>query len=906
MKSKLQTAGAPTNLHCEYFTNPLGLDELRPRLSWLVSDERRGAVQTAYQVRVASSQEMLAKEGADLWESGRVKSSQSVHVVYEGAPLASCQRVWWRVRTWDAGGEPSPWSEPSWWEMGLLARKEWQGQWIGSPLVGGGRTSSPCPYLRRGFIADKPLRAARLYATALGLYDFFLNGRPVDDRVFAPGWTEYTKRVPYQVYDVTDLLQAGENVLGAILGDGWYCGHIAWWDRQVYGDRPRLLAQLRLDFTDGSRATIATDGAWKWAAGPILESDMIMGECYDARREMEGWGRIGFDDAKWSPVEIFKDPGIALVAQCGPPVRRIEERAPVRKTVAEKDLYGRPAWIFDLGQNIVGRVRLKIRGKPGTMVRLRYGEMLQADGSLYTANLRSARATDYYTLKGGCVETYEPRFTFHGFRYVEVSDQFDQIASADVTGVVLHSDTPTTGEFECSHPLVNQLQSNIRWGQKGNFLEVPTDCPQRDERLGWMGDAQVFTRTAAFNMDVAAFFTKWQQDIADAQSRRGEFTKISPHVMDTEDGGPAWADGGIICPWTIHLCFGDTRLLERHYASLVRFVESMRASSQDLIRAHERSKGFHGFGDWLAVDAVERDRTPTPKSLIGTAYFAHDARLLSRIATRIGKKADAHKYAKLASEIRAAFNREFVTPGGRVVGHTQTGYLLALGFDLLPEAKRAAAVEHLVSDIERRGNHLSTGFVGTPLLAPVLSRFGRTDVAYRLLLQETYPSWLYTVKQGATTMWERWNSWTKEQGFGDVAMNSFNHYAYGAIGEWIYAVVGGIDLDPERPGYRHIRLAPRPGGGLTHARASLRSIHGLIECRWRIRNKKFFLDVTIPANTTATVRVPTRSPKAVTEGGCPAAKAAGLRLVAMEKEAAIFETGAGRYTFAAPAADGSI
>lgn len=878
--------------------NPLGIDELRPRLSWWVNDGRRGARQTAYQIiAIRSGQETLA---APLWDSGKVRSEQSVHVPYGGPKLRSRDRILWKVRSWDVHGHPSAWSDMERWEMGLLDRREWKGEWIGSSLVGGPHTGAPCPFLRKPFVLRQRITSARLYGTALGLYECSLNGRRVGDAVFTPGWTDYGVRVQYQTYDVTGLLRAGKNVIGAILGDGWYCGNVAAHGRQVYGDRPRLLVQLEVYFADGSSEVIVSDDSWKWHGGPILESDMLMGESYDARREMRGWNENGFNDANWSPVRVFDDPSIQLVAQKSRPVRSCEELRPVKEPSVVPG--NRQPWIFDLGQNMVGRVRLKIRSRACTTIRLRYAEMLQADGTLYTANLGGARATDYYTFRGNDVEIYEPRFTFHGFRYVELSNCAHRPDREAVTGIVLHSDMPTTGEFECSNALVNQLQNNIRWGQKGNFLEVPTDCPQRDERLGWTGDAQVFIRTAAFNMEVAAFFTKWQQDLADAQAANGLFPKVAPDVHEQKkgDGGPAWADAGIICPWTIHLCCGDTRLLERSYESFVRFVQCLERTSRNFIRTFEGYNGFQGFGDWLAIDAVTPGSAPTPKSLIGTAYFARCAELLAKTADILGRKTEAQRWKKLSVKVNAAFNREFVSPGGRVVGNTQTGYLLALAFDLLPEDKRSTAIEHLIQDIRNRGWHLSTGFVGAHLLAPVLSRFGHTEVAYRLVLQETYPSWLYTVRQGATTMWERWNSWTTEGGFGPVEMNSFNHYAYGAIGEWLYATVGGIDLDPEQPGYKHILIHPQPGGDLTHAKARHESPYGPIETEWHLKKKEFTLSVRIPANTWATVFLPSASATAVTEGGRVLRRVNGISNIRLQGGCIVCDAGAGSYQFCVP------
>lgn len=894
----MSVLGSPMELRCEYQVNPLGLDVLQPRLSWVVNDARRGAKQTGYQVMSADAVGKLKAE-KDVCGSGKVESEQSTHVVYNGLPLKSRQRVYWKVRTWDVAGEASPWSEPAWFEMGLLERSEWQGEWIGSDLVGGLRTTSPCPFVRKVANLDKPIKNARLYVTALGLYEFHINGKAVGDDVFTPGWTDYKKRVQYQVYDVTGLLTTGANAVGAILGDGWYCGHVSWLDRQVYGDRPKLLAQLEVEYTDGSRQTIVTDGSWKTSPGPILEADMLMGESYDAKRELCGWDTPNFAESGWLPVQTFADPGIAMVCSPGPRVKRIMELKPVAPA-QEPTGWGPRRRRYDLGQNMVGRVRITLSGPAGTNVTLRFSEMLNKDGSLYTTNLRSARATDHYTLKGGGTETWEPRFTFHGFRYVEVSSPRKDVEVHDLTGIVLHSDTPPTGDFECSDPLLNQLQHNIQWGQRGNFLEVPTDCPQRDERLGWTGDAQVFIRTACHNMDVAGFFTKWQTDFADAQGKTGKIPCIVPdpewHEYEA-DGGPAWTDALVICPWTIYLCYGDKRLLEQHFERFEKFVEACGRSSKNYIREHPDLTGWGGFGDWLAIDGSGKTDGGTPKDLIGTAFYAYDAKLLSRMAGVLGKKDQEKQYEELFQKVRQAFQDRYVTKQGLVAGSTQTCYVLALHFDLVPAELRPALTKELVRDIEKRGNKLSTGFVGSPYLPHVLSSNGRLDVAYKLLFQKEWPSYLYAVTQGATTIWERWDGWTHDKGFQDAGMNSYNHYAYGAVGAWMYAVVAGLELDPEQPGYKHILIQPNPAKGLSHARANIKTMYGLAESGWKLYGENMTLNVTIPANTTATVFLPAADAGKVTENGQPASLAEGVKFLRSENGRAVFEVGAGRYAF---------
>ena len=884
-----------SNLTCEYRINPLGIDVLHPRLSWQLESDQRGARQTAYRILVAAAETDLS-DGSVLWDSGKVPSDQSIHVVYKGPEFVSGQRVYWKVLIWDESGREAE-SIPAWWEMGLLERSDWQGQWIGAPFSGGPRTTSPAPYLRKEFKITKQVVSARLYATALGLYECYLNGVRVGDALLTPGWTDYNKHIQYQVYDVTDLIRSGTNACGAILGDGWSVGHIAWVGRQRYIDRPQLLAQIVLTYIDSSHEIIASDKSWKVTQSPILESDMLMGESYDARRELTGWRNPSYDDSSWWAAEVFADNGAALVATNGPAVKRQEELRPVR--IHEIPDFVNQRWIFDLGQNMVGWVRLRVCGEKGTTVSIRYAEVLNTDGTLYIANLRTARNTDYYTLKGGGEEVWEPHFLFHGFRYVELLGFPGTPTEETVTGIVIHSDIPQTGTFECSDPLINQLQHNIVWGQKGNFVDVPTDCPQRDERLGWTGDAQVFIRTAAFNMNVAGFFTKWTRDLEDAQFPDGAYPAVAPNpsAWSIGDGGPAWADAGVICPWTIYQCYGDVRLLEARYASMQGFIEFLSQTSRNGLRCYAEYTGWHGFGDWLALDGSDGREGGTSKELIGTAFFAYSSHLLAKIANILGRGEDAERYDKYSRQAREAFVKYFVLPDGRIKGGTQTSYVLALYFDLLPPDLRSIAVAELVRNIGERDNHLSTGFVGTPYLNWVLSDMGHLDTAYVLLKQTTWPSWLYSVTQGATTIWERWDGWTHDKGFQDQGMNSFNHYAYGAVGAWMYAVVGGIDLDPNQPGYKHIIMRPQPGGSLTHAIAELHSMYGIIRSAWTQEESMFDWHITVPPNTTATVYVPAKDVSHVTENGRPAENTNRVTFLSMENGFAVFNVDSGSYTF---------
>lgn len=1050
----------PAYLRCEYRVNPLGVDVPQPRLSWVLESappDERGQRQTAYQILVASSEENLRADRGDLWDSGKVASDQTAHIVYAGRPLKSGQECWWKVRAWDGDGRASAWSEPARWTMGLLEPGEWQAKWIGydapppelekpaeetgsltfedckwvwfpegnprerAPaetryfrhrftlppgrkvqrarflltaddqftlfvngqkagqsdgqpdawrrpqtleigeyLVAGVNTLAiaatntspgpagllgklviefapgeplvifldrswkvsnrehaewqnpdfddedwpaakeiaqigeapwgvpgqstglhlpPLPYLRKEFSVEKPLKRAVIYVSALGTCELRLNGHRISDDVFVPGRSDFRKRVYYRTYEVTDLVRQGENALGAILGDEWYAGYCGGWNkRNFYGGEPRLLMQLHLEFTDGTGQIVVTDETWKATYGPILEADFYHGETYDARREMPGWDRVNFEESDWQSVEVTERVDLQLKAHPGPPVRRVMELPAQNVTEPEPGVF-----VFDLGQNMVGWARLKVRGaKEGTKIVLRFAEVLNPEGTIYTANLRRARCTDTYICKGSAEEVWEPGFTFHGFRYVEVRGYPGPPPPDTITGIVVHSDMPLEGDFECSHPLVNRLFQNILWGLRGNFLEVPTDCPQRDERQGWTGDAQIFTRTASYCADIAAFMTKWLLDLNDGQREDGAYPHVAP-VVGGGYGSPAWSDAGIICPYLLYQVYGDTRLIEQHYHSMAKYIEYLRQNSEDYLRPAV------GYGDWVPAGAS------TPKEVLATAYFAYVARLMEEMAEAIGRTEDAQQYRRLFEQVKAAFNRAFVSPDGRIKGNTQTCYALALYLDLLPEDKRQAAVNYLVENIKNRDWHLSTGFVGTRPLLPVLTRFGRNDVAYRLLLQDTFPSWLYPVKHGATTIWERWDSWTEERGFQDPGMNSFNHYAFGSVGEWLFSTAAGIDT--EGPGFKRILIRPRPGGGLTYVKARYNSIRGPIVSEWKVEGDQFHLNVTIPVNTTATVYVPARNAAEITEGGRPASEAEGVEFLRREEGAVVYRVGSGHYAF---------
>ena len=881
-------------LRVEYLTNPVGIDAGPPRLSWRLESTTRNTVQAAYQLQVATSEADLGRGTDLLWDSGKVSSDASLYVDYRGPALVSRTRYYWRVRVWDARGRASPWSAIAYWETGLLRPDDWTAKWIGSAPSAADSLPSPSPLLRRAFRVASAVAAARLYVTSLGLYELQLNGRRVGDQLFTPGWTSYHRRLQYQTYDVTALLRPGENAIGAMLGDGWYRGYLGFnGQRNLYGRRLALRLQLEIRYQDGRTERVTSDAGWRITPGPVVGSDIYGGETYDARRERAGWSSAAYRDSAWAPVALLDAPPATLIAPVSPPVRRVRELPAVgiRQLPSGETL-------FDLGQNFTGWARLKVRGSAGTTVTLRFAEVLDRTGNLYTANLRNAKQTDRYILKGGGEEIFEPHFTFHGFRYVAVQGLPQRADTGTITGIAVSSDLAQTGQLVTSDSLLNQLQHNIVWGQRSNFLDVPTDCPQRDERLGWTGDAQVFARTAAFNMDVSGFFAKWLGDVASDQRSGGSVPWVIPNPLGGDSthfaGTAGWSDAAVIIPWTMYLSYGDRGMLERQYTSMRAWVEyaRRRAGSELIWRP-----GWQ-FGDWLALhsDDPSYPGATTGTDLIATAFLAHSADLVARTAAALGRDADAIAYGKLFRDMRGAFDREFVSATGRVGENTQTAYALALAFDLLPDSLVPLAAGRLVQDVRARA-HLTTGFLGTPYLLHVLSATGHADVAYQLLMQRTYPSWLYPITRGATTMWERWDGIRPDSSFEDPGMNSFNHYAFGAVGDWMYQNIGGIGLDPAEPGYRRSRIAPRRGAGLTSASASLDTPFGALTSAWRTEGQRFALNVTVPANTAAEITLWDTRVDRVRESGAALDASAGVRNVKQRGNDVVVEVGSGRYSF---------
>ena len=816
-----------TDLRTEYQKNPLGLDAVRPRFSWKIESDQSGTMQTAYQIRVMS-------EGKMVWDCGRRESDQSVLVEYAGPALQAEQIYEYHVMIWDnhAGTAEAVGS----FETGLLSGTNFQAGWITHPFA---NEETACPVFVRTISLKKAVKRARIYATALGVYEIQLDREKVGDAFFAPGWTNYKKRLQYQTYDVTELLnrnRGSDHTLEIMVGNGWYKGIFGFTcTPDHYGDRTALLAELHILYEDGSKEVVATDQDWEVKTGSVRYSEIYMGETIDST----------FMDNALSAAIPFSYPMENITAQeCE--LVRITKRTPAKELI----LTPKGEKVLDFGQNMAGFVEVTVEGKIGQKIIVRHAETLDKDGNFYPETLRQAKSADTY-ICDGTRQTLLPHFTFHGFRYICV-EGLDEVNPADFTACTLHTDMRQTGSFTCSNAMVNQLQSNIQWGQRSNFLDIPTDCPQRDERLGWMGDAQVFCRTASYNMETALFFTKWLHDLKSEQTAQFGPPHVVPNILADQEAAAAWSDAATVVPWTVYQVFGDKRVLADQYESMKGYV--------DYITAHCSENGLwqtgFQYGDWLALDKEESaDRTgATDKYLVANAYYAYSADIVRKAAEVLGYEEDAKEYAALHHRITELFGEEYITRTGRMVSETQTGCVLALHFNLAQEKYRERIAKSLKTNIANHKNHLSTGFVGTPYLCHVLSENGMHGLAGTIFLKEDYPSWLYAVKKGATTVWERWNSIMPDGSFDESGMNSLNHYAYGSIGDWMYEKLAGIN--PAKPGYKEIRIQPGFIKGITSVDASFDSVYGTIRSAWSCRDGKITVDVTIPANTTAEVYLP--------------------------------------------------
>ena len=848
------------NLTLENLSNPIGIGVKTPRFSWQLVSSKRNVKQTAYEIQVKEGKNMV-------WASGKVASESSIFNKYTGTSLVSDSKYTWQVRVWDNQGNTSKWVNASF-GTALLNAKDWKASWISSGLKSD-TVNGVVPMFRKSFLANKKITSAKVYMTSRGLYEVEINGKRMGDSYLAPGWTSYNKHLQYQTYDVTNLLSEGKNAIGAILGSGWYRTRLTWINKtNIYGKDTALLFQMMIKYADGTSETVVSDDSWKASNSNITYSEIYNGEIQDARLEQKNYSVTNFDDSKWTSVVLKDFPKDYITASINEPIRKHETFKPIQVLTSPKG-----ETILDFGQNLAGWVKVSIQGKAGQQIKLSHVEMLDKKGTPYFENLRSAKAQATYTLSGNGVETFEPHFTTFGFRYVKVEGITGKINPDNFTAIALYSDIKKTGSFETSNPSINQLQSNIQWSQRGNFLDVPTDCPQRDERLGWTGDAEVFSRTAGYNFNVNQFFAKWLIDVAADQNENGSVPHVIPDVLKgttfgIPQGAAGWSDASIIIPYNMYVSFGDKEIVERQYPSMKAYLGYVQSASKNDLW----NTGFQ-YADWLSyrVDdskgMIGMKSAITDNYLVAQCFYAYNAQIMIKAATLLGKTDDVLAYQALLERVKKAFQTEYMTASGKLISETQTAYILALQFDMLPENLRGQAVDRLVKNIESYNYHLTTGFLGTPFLNPVLTRFGRNDVAYKLLLQDTYPSWLYPIKaHGATTVWERWDSMKPDGTFNDPSMTSFNHYAYGAVGDWMYRNIAGIDTkEAEGAGYKNIIIKPEIGGNLTYAKGSLETNYGVVTSSWKVENNKFILDVEVPVNTNATIEFPTNKIETVKE-----------------------------------------
>jgi alpha-L-rhamnosidase len=843
-------------LRCDYMENPVGFDFDRPSFSWLTEAEGVNKRQSARRLQVSLSPEC----SSPLYDSGKLESDESVGVRLE-MDLEKRTRYFWRVKVWDEQGNESPWSETAYFETARY-EEPFRGEWIG--LDG-----EAFPQLRRAFSVNKPVRRARAYASGVGVYCLFLNGKRVGEDVLAPFINAYDQWLQYETYDVTPLLAEGENALGAFLGNGYYKGRVNWpgipTRTHMYGDRMGFICDVIVEYEDGTSETISSDESWKASESPFLRSEIYDGEYFDARKIQSGWNAPGFDDAAWENAVKIAPPKGKLEARRSVPLKVMETRAcekvittPVGETV------------LDFGQNMTGWVRIKTNAPAGTEILLQAGEFLDKHGNFYRDNMRTALAEERYICRGGG-EEYAPFMTFIGFRYIRLTGWVGEVNPADFIAEVVHSQMERTGWFECSNEKVNRLFLNQVWGQKGNFVDVPTDCPQRDERMGWTGDAQVFCATACMNMEADAFYRKYLYDLKKEQSKHGYVPVVIPFFIHGSGlwdfPTAAWGDVATIIPWDLYLYYGDKATLENQFDSMKAWVDYMTA--QDTLGV-DRYYGFH-LGDWLAQDTADPFNLfgATPTDLIATAYYAYSSRLVAKAARALGKTEEAEKYEALYNRVRSAFRKEYMTGSGRVLSETQTAQVVALYFGLCEESERPVIAQHLAERIRADKNLLTTGFVGTPYLCPALSENGLNEYAYSLLLSTGRPSWLYAVDRGATTIWERWNGIDENGDFGPVSMNSFNHYAYGSIAEWMYRYVAGINPVEAAPGFKKMRLAPLPSDQLGYAKASVRTPYGMLSSGWKYEDGILTVEAEVPFGAEAEILLPYAEGAEVTENGLP-------------------------------------
>jgi len=867
-------ADPPSDLRCEYLREPMGIDVRQPRFSWVLGFQGRGELQTAYQILVSSSRALLDQDKGDQWDTGRTSSEEINQVAYQGKPLASGHTYYWKVRSWDKEGKASAYSDATTFEMGLLSRDEWKGQWIG-----GGRE------LRKEWALPAAVVRARAYVTALGYYELYINGRRIGHNVLDPAFTLYPKRVLYSTYDVTGALHAGPNAIGAMLGGGWATLSLRSSFKGYYSS-PALLVQLNVELEGGRQLSLASDGTWKAAGGPIVSDSVYNGEVYDARQETPGWNRPGFDDSSWRAATVSAGTSGAISAESMPPIRVVREAIPLSFSNPHPGVY-----VFDMGQNMSGWVRLRVAGPAGTRVQMRFAEVIYPDGSINTENIRSAKSRDVYILRGGGTETYEPRFTYHGFRYVELTGYPGTPNLDTLRARVVHTAVDAVGGFSTSNETLNQIQRLIVWSQLTNLFSIPTDCDQRDERQGWMGDAQVTGEEAVMNFDMAAFYTNFIRDIHDEQGEDGTLTDTVPHRFGSRPADPAWGTAYPQLTWYMWQYYGDKRILEENYEGVKRYVEFLRG------RASGNILSYSYYGDWVSV-------VRTPGEFVSAAYYYYDVELLARMAGVLGRNEDAQAYQQLGAQIRAAINQKFYdSAAGNYANGSQTANAMALGLGLPSGEARGKVADNLTNDVlYERNTHLTTGFIGVKFIMPVLTEMGRSDLAYELAEQTTYPSWGYMIKQGATTLWELWQNKT------GPSMNSQDHAMFGSVGAWFYQALAGIRMAADSTGYRQMVIEPHVVEDLRNASASVETLRGTVASSWTHDPGKLTLEVTVPAGSDARVVIPreeqmdtvtvTESGRAVWGEGHYVPGDPGITAASQNPHGdVVVEVGAGRYTF---------
>ena len=833
-----------------YLVNPVGISG-DIQIGWVLDSDKRNVVQTSYRVQIASDMDFEHP----VYDSGETSGDESAHVKVQGITWESAVRYDVRVKACDNCGEESKWSTPAFFVSGLQGPDQWTAAFV-SAETPEDKDNSKGTYVRKTFGIKGKVKSAYVLSTALGLYHMYINGQRVSTDEFAPGWTSYNKRLLYQTYDVTAFLTEGANAAGAMLGAGWYKGVMGFMRyRNHYGVQTAFACQIMIRYEDGTSEVISSDESWKGNDSPVLFSEIYDGEIYDAGKEIDGWDTAAFDDGSWRKVNIVSVSRNILAAQNGCAVREMTA-IPAKRIFTTKQ----GDTVIDFGQNLTGWIHFRVKGQAGDKAELKCFEVLDSDGNVYLDNLRSAKETVTYICKDDKEAEFHPYFSFQGFQYAVISSWPGTPVPADFTAWAVHSDMEETGTFTCSNPDLNQLQHNIVWGMKGNFLDIPTDCPQRDERLGWTGDSQIFCRTASYIMNTYTFYSKWLKDLEADQTPEGGVAHVVPDILtgkadddrllkDGTHSAAAWGDAAVINPWTLYLTYGDKAVIETQYESMKAWIGFMHSHAVNGIWNYQLQ-----FGDWVALDAEEGSYFgATPNDLTCTAYYAYSTGLLAKMAQAVGKSEDARKYGELYKEIVKGYQDHFFTKDGELTAQTQTAHILSLYFDLVPDAYRDKTVQGLLRLLEKENGHLVTGFVGTPYFCHALSGNGHAKEAYDLLLKEDFPSWLYQVKMGATTIWEHWDGLKPDGTMWSPDMNSFNHYAYGAIGEWLYRVSAGIEIDENHPGYKHSIIYPRIGGDLTFVDASYNSVYGPVTVRWSCINSEVTIDVTVPHNTTADI-----------------------------------------------------